>query len=245
MITESNHQIYETEVQNFVSYCDSNCLQLNTKKTKEIVIDFSKLQHDPPKLSINRKVLERVDSYSYIGVEISNQLDWSLNMKRIQKKCCQRNYLVRKLRKCNVRWTITNLFYKSTVQSVLCYCLICWDGSLSVKNRVVIDHVVRSASKTIGTTFPTVDELYEIYMMKQKTRDILKDTSHPLHEFYYVAQSGCRYISERTRTNRYRNTTYVRLLNAKSGRGGGMIGEDGGGGYNGAHYFPTTLLCHY
>ena len=58
------------------------------------------------------------------------------------------------------------------------------------------------------------------HVMK-KTREILKDTSHPWHEFYYVAQSGCRYISERTRTNRYCNTflpTSVRLLNTKSGR---------------------------
>ena len=67
-------------------------------------------------------------------------------------------------------------------------------------NKVLLDRVIRSASKTIGSTLPTVDELYETYMMK-KTRDILKDTSHPLHEFYYVAQSGCRYISERTRTH--------------------------------------------
>ena len=205
LITENNHQIYETEVQNLVSWCDSNCLQLNTKKTKEMVIDFRKFQHDPPKLSINGEVVERVDSYSYLGVEISNQLDSSLNTKRIQKKCCQRNYFVRKLRKCNVCRTITNLFYQSTVQSVLCYCLICWGGSLSVKNRVLLDRVVWPASKTFGSSFPAVDELYETYMMK-KTRDILNDTSHPLHEFYYVAQSGCRYISERTRTNRYRNT---------------------------------------
>jgi len=33
-------------------------------------------------------------------------------------------------------------------------------------------------------TLPTVDELYETCVMKK--------TSHPLHEFYYVAQSGCR-----------------------------------------------------
>ena len=85
-----------------------------------------------------------------------------------------------------------------------------------------------------------MDELYEIYMMK-KTRDILKDTSHPLHDFYYVAQSGCRYISESTRTNRYRNTflpTSVRLLNAKSVRGK-LSGRMGG--YNGAHYFPYNF----
>ena len=117
--------------------------------------------------------------------------------------------------------SLIHLLSISRVQSVLCYCLICWGGSLSVKNTVLLDRIVRSASTTIGTTLPTVDELYETYMMK-KTRDILKDTSHPLHEFYYVAQSGCRYISERTQTNRYQYTflpTSVRLLNVKLGRG--------------------------
>ncbi len=59
LIIENNHQIYETEVQNLVSLCDSNCLQLNTKKTKEMVIDFRKLQHDPPTLCINGEVVER------------------------------------------------------------------------------------------------------------------------------------------------------------------------------------------
>ena len=48
-------------------------------KTREMVIDFRKLQHDPPTLSINGEVVKRVDSYSYLGFEISNQLDWSLN----------------------------------------------------------------------------------------------------------------------------------------------------------------------
>ena len=54
----------------------------------------------------------------------------------------------------------------------------------------------------------------------KKTTDILKD--HPLHNFYYVAQSGCRYISERARINCYCNTFLppsVRLLKSKSGRG--------------------------
>ena len=41
-----------------------------------------------------------------------------------------------------------------------------------------------------------------------------------------VAKSGCRYLSEKARTNRYCNTflpTSNRLLNARSGRG--EIGE--------------------
>jgi len=44
-----------------------------------------------------------------------------------------------------------------------------------------------------------VDELYQSCLIK-KTTDILKHTFHPLREFYYVAKSGCRYLSERART---------------------------------------------
>ena len=93
---------------------------------------------------------------------------------------CQRNYFVRKLRECNVCRTITNLFYKSTVQSVLCYCLICWGGSLSVKNRVLLDRVVRSASKNIGSTRPTVDEFYETCIYDEKKKGHLKGHFSPI-----------------------------------------------------------------
>ena len=84
---------------------------------------------------------------------------------------------------------------------------------------MLLDRVVRSASKTISMALSTVNELYETCVMK-KTTEILMDTSHLLHEFFYVAQSGKS--TERARTNRYCNTflpTSVRLLNAKSGRG--------------------------
>ena len=40
----------------------------------------------------------------------------------------------------------------------------------------------------------------------KKTRDILKDTCHPLHKCYSIAKFGCRYLSERQDTNRYCNT---------------------------------------
>ena len=76
---------------------------------------------------------------------------------------------------------------------------------------MLLDRVVRSASKTIGSTLPTVDELYET-----------------LHEFYYVAQSSCRYISERTRMNRYRNTFLPTSATKREIGEGKMIGEDGG-----------------
>ena len=75
--------------------------------------------------------------------------------------------------------------------------------------------------------------------------DILTDTSHPLHTFYSVAKSGCRYLSERTRINRYCNIflpNSIRLLNAKSWSGSDRGGE---GKTMGKQALPLllTLLC--
>ena len=46
----------------------------------------------------------------------------------------------------------------------------------------------------LGMALPMVDELYETYVIT-KTTNILKGTSHPLHEFYSVANSSWRYVS--------------------------------------------------
>ena len=63
-----------------------------------------------------------------------------------------------------------------------------------MKNRVLPNRVVQSASKIIGMTLPTVGELYESCVIK-KTTDILKDASHSMQEFYSAAESGCRCLS--------------------------------------------------
>ena len=47
----------------------------------------------------------------------------------------------------------------------------CWGGSLSGKEKVLLSHVVQSASKMTGMTLPIMDELYESYVTK-KTTDI-------------------------------------------------------------------------
>ena len=62
-----------------------------------------------------------------------------------------------------------------------------------MKNKVLLSRVVRSARKITGMTLPSVGELYESIVIK-KTTDIFKNVSHPMHEFYSVAKSGCSYF---------------------------------------------------
>ena len=59
-----------------------NRLQINSGKTKELVVDFRRCSHPPTTpVNIQGKDIERVDSYKYLGVHLNNKLDW---------KCCPR-----------------------------------------------------------------------------------------------------------------------------------------------------------
>ena len=142
---------------------------------KEMIIDFRNFQYFPPTQIIKGEAIERLESYSYLGVRISIQLSWTLNTKRPQKSLVKGTTLSDN----SENSMYVGQLIISSINLVMCYCLICWSGSLSVKDRVQLNRIVWSASKIIGMMLPMVDELYESCVIKMT--DILKDTSHPLH----------------------------------------------------------------
>ena len=74
---------YRSLVDNFVQWCRNNHIQLNTTKTKEMVVDFRRSQ--PPLLPVSIKgvSVEVVNTYKYLGVHMDNKLDWSANVDAI------------------------------------------------------------------------------------------------------------------------------------------------------------------
>ena len=60
-----------------VSWCDDNNLTLNTDKMKEMIVDMRKKRRPHWQLFIRELELERVSSFKYLGVHISDDLTWS------------------------------------------------------------------------------------------------------------------------------------------------------------------------
>jgi hypothetical protein len=56
LIKEDNERRYKLLVQNFADYCDQNFLELNTAKTKELVINLRREQQPDPILMKNTAV---------------------------------------------------------------------------------------------------------------------------------------------------------------------------------------------
>ena len=65
----------------------------------------------------------------------------------VYKKGQQRLHFMRVLRNLQIDNTIINLFYKSIIESVLCFSITIWYGKLTVKYKRKLKKITRTASK--------------------------------------------------------------------------------------------------
>jgi len=197
----NSDSIYFSVVDRFNSWCKQNFLDLNVKKTKELIIDFRRKPTPIPELFIDGVKVERVSEYKYLGTVIDEKLTFTSNTQTIHKKCQSRVYCLQKLRKLGVNNQILQTFYSSFVESVLTFSFICWFGSLCVKNRSVLDRVVNVCSKIVGVRQEGLSVLYERRVVR-KARCILNDNSHVLARHFELLPSGRRFRLPKFRTQR-------------------------------------------
>ncbi len=91
LINNNDETAYLGEVKRLTSWCQDNCLSLNVSKTKELIVDFRKRQNWPyTPLMISGTPVERVSSFKYLGVNISEDLTWTAHIQTQVKKARQR-----------------------------------------------------------------------------------------------------------------------------------------------------------
>ena len=204
-IGNGDESIYREVVKEFVDWCDDNHLCLNVAKTKEIIVDFSKSKtkvHDP--VFIKGEPIEIVPKYKYLGVMINDKLSGSDNVQYIYKKCLRRVHYLRIMKNVNVSKTIISLFYKSVIESVLLYCIVCFYGNGTKKDASKLNKIVRTA-KRMGADAVSLENLHRrsSYKLAQK---ILRSKSHPLNRAYQFLRSGKRLRAPAQRTSRFKNS---------------------------------------
>lgn len=73
LISSDNDRIYLDQINYFVHYCDFYFLELNFKKTKEMIIDFIAIHKAAPESALIKDyVLESVTECKYLGVVIDS-----------------------------------------------------------------------------------------------------------------------------------------------------------------------------
>ena len=97
MITNNRKTVYREEVRAHGVWCQDNNLSFNINKTKEIIMDFRKQQREHPPIHIDRTAVEKVVSFKFLGVHITDKLNWSTHTDSIVKKAQQRLFNLRRL----------------------------------------------------------------------------------------------------------------------------------------------------
>uniref|UniRef100_A0A669B3Y2 Reverse transcriptase domain-containing protein n=1 Tax=Oreochromis niloticus TaxID=8128 RepID=A0A669B3Y2_ORENI len=216
LITNDDDTAYRDEVQRLSEWCNYNNLTLNTKKTKEVVLDFRKTRTDPPPLSIKVDYVERVSSFKFLGTHISEDLSWSTNTSALVKKAQQRLYFLRVLRWNRLQTELLVSFYRATIESVLVHAIPVWYAGCTTADKKRLQRVIRTAEKVIGCPLPSLDLIASSRCLS-RARAIIKDHLHPNHHLFNILPSGKRLRSIRCKTNRLKNSFFpwaVRTINA-------------------------------
>ncbi len=159
LISGNDESAYRDEVRKLMLWCSENNLVLNTRKTKELIVDFRKCKADPLPIIINGDYVERVRSFKFLGIYLSNSLSWSTNTTAAVKKAQQRLHFLRVLKKKRLCQKLLVAFYRSAIESVLTYCLTVWYGGCSGTDKKALQRVIKNVQNITGCPLPLLQDI--------------------------------------------------------------------------------------
>ena len=97
LITNNDETAYREEMRALGLWCQENNLSLNVNKTKEIIVDFRKQQGEHPPIHIDGTAVEKVDSFKFLGIHITDKLKLSTHIDSMVNKAQQHLFNLRRL----------------------------------------------------------------------------------------------------------------------------------------------------
>ncbi len=183
LIQDSGESAYRQLVKELAAWRSLNNLELNTLKTVEMIVDFRRNPPALPPLTIMSITVTAVESFRFLGTTISQDLKSDNHIESIVKKAQQRLYFLRQLRKFNLPQELLIQFYSAIIESVLCTSISVWFSLATKSDLRRLRRVVRTAERIIGTTLPTLQELY-LSRVSKGAGKITLDPSHPAHSLF-------------------------------------------------------------
>ena len=140
----------EANLHAVIKWCTNNRLTLNISKTKHMIVGHAPGDNIVVNkcLQYNQQQIEIVSDYSYLGVELDNNLTMEKQINKSVNKANKKLFMIGKLRKCLSNRT-TALLYKQLVRPHLEYCDFLVDSSLK-KHIKKFDKVQHRALRTIN-----------------------------------------------------------------------------------------------
>lgn len=158
LITNNDETAYRKEVEHLATWCKEHNLVLNNKKTKEVIVDFRiKGQLNHIALFIGSDKVQRVPSFKFLGLTVTEDLSWGINTTSAVGKAQQHLFYLWKLSRAKLPKQLLVNFYHCAIESVLTYGLLVWFSSCTKAEQQALQWLVRTAGNIIGTNLPQIN----------------------------------------------------------------------------------------
>ena len=205
------------------TWSKQNNTKLNTKKTKEMQICFSR---QPPKLDpiiIDDTEIEVVSQVKLLGVWFKNDLTWHTHIEEVHKKACKRIFYIVMMRRAVYNQGEMTNAYTSLIRSVLEYAAPVWHSSLTNEQSRLLESIQKRVLKIIFPRSSYEEALTKCdldHLSDRRTaicRKLFREMHNPEHKLNHLLPkpketSGLRkqnsYEPPKARTKRYK-VTYI------------------------------------
>jgi hypothetical protein len=134
---ESNLQ---KEADYMCEWCNTNSMRVNSKKTKEMRINFRKPMDLTP-ITINGEPIEQVKASKMLGVILAEDLGWEEHINQITSKASQRLHFLTILKRAGLRQADLNTYYCAVIRPVLEYAVPVWHPGLTKAHTSSIERI--------------------------------------------------------------------------------------------------------
>ena len=137
-------KILNRDLEKISSWADKWQVTFNPKKSKDVIFSNKALNNSPP-LGFNNICIDRVNKHKHLGVFLTSDLTWSIQIQEICLKASRKLSVLRSVKLLS-RKTL-DLLYKVTVRSLIDYALPIYGNNLKQTELSRLEQLQYRAAK--------------------------------------------------------------------------------------------------
>ena len=139
----------QSDLNKIIQWTEENKMELNSKKSKVMIFNFTKDYQFSTRLYMNNTLLEIIEETKLLGTIISTDLKWYSNTEMLTKKGYQRMIILHKLFEFNVPDSEMVIIYTLFIRSILEQSCVVWHYDLTQEETSDLERVQKVACKVI------------------------------------------------------------------------------------------------
>ena len=169
---DNNNLKSQEYCQRISQWTEQNLMELNAKKSKTILFNFSKNHQFATNLKLKNQKLEMINETKLLGLIITSDLRWDKNVDYLVKDANKRMLMLHAASKFTSDKQVLKQIYYSRIRCKLDQSAVVWNSSLTQKNVSDLERVQKSALRIIcGKNYESYsDTLSELGMQRLSER---------------------------------------------------------------------------